>query len=230
MAKRYVIACLVLGAVGCLGLGKVSGPPSVNKVIREMELVREEIKDLYTVVERSQKNREGREVKTEIELSYLKPDRLKSEIKGDRGRTAIINGKELIVYSPDIEVVEKFVLKDEDEQLRALYEMSWGLTSPIKVLVRKMNRKVSEMEDGTLLVELVPDQKDSPIKKIEAIVDPETWLISRMAIFPAEQSPILLTVKEWKTNQGFPEGYFDFKVPEGADVFEPIQGWVGQGF
>ena len=102
--------------------------------------------------------------------------------------------------------------------------MSWGLTSPIKALVRGMNRSVEVRPDGDLQVMLVPDRKDAQIKKIVARVDPESWLIKEMAIQRSGLGPILLRVKEWKVNSGIPAENFDFKVPEGVDVFEPIEG------
>ncbi len=200
-------------------------PPSVNRVIYEMEQVREEIDDLKTVVERiTEDPATGKRTAVNISLTYKKPDKLISEVEGLSGRRVIISGDTMWIYSPEMEIAEKYLLKDSDQRRAAIYEMSWGLTSPIKALVRGMNRSVEVAENGILQIILVPDQKDAQIKKIVARVDPESWLIEEMAIQRTGQSPILLRVTEWNTNSGIPDEVFDFRVPEGVDVFEPIEG------
>lgn len=204
-------------------------PPSANKVIREMELVRENIHDLVAVVERVTINpADGKELKWEICLSYKSPDKLRSEIKGSAERVVVINGERMWIYSPRLELVEEYRLNDEKKRREALFQMSWGLTSPIKSLVRGMNRSVSSLEDGSLLVELVPDRKDAEIRKIIARVNPADWLITEMEIFPAGQPPIRLRVKEWRLNPGLAESDFDFRPPPGTDIFEPLEkSWEG---
>lgn len=232
IGKIFIGLGLAAGLTTCANAGKsAASPPTVNQVIREMELVRERIYDLVTVVERvSRDNLSGQKVKKEIHISYKKPDKLKAEVKGARPRVVVINGSQMWVYSPDLEIVEEYTLKDEEQQMQVIYEMSWGLTSPIKSLVRGMNRSLTVLEDGSLLVELVPDQKDAQVIKIKVWVDPQTWLITEMYIFPSDQPPILLRVKEWQMNSGLEDSFFDFQVPEGADVFEPLKRSVGSIF
>jgi len=224
--KRYGLSSLIVFALitGFTPPVFSSPPPTVNRVIYEMEQVREEIDDLITVVERiTEDPATKKRVGVDISLTYKKPDQLISAVEGPGGRRVIINGETMWVYSPEMEIAEKYRLKDSDQRQAAIYEMSWGLTSPIKALVRGMNRSVEVRPDGDLQVLLVPDQKDAQIKKIVARVDPESWLIKEMVIQRSGLGPILLRVKEWKVNSGIPDKTFDFKVPEGVDVFEPIE-------
>lgn len=195
--------------------------PDINRIIYEMEKVREEINDLIAVVERIFPDDPSyKEKNIKITLTYKKPNQLRSEIEG--GREVLINGDKMWIYSPDLQIVEAYELKDEDKIKAALYEMSWGLTSPIKALLRGSNRSAAELPDGKILVTVVPDQKDAQIKEVRAWVDPRTWLIDRMVITRIGQPPIELFVKEWQINTGLSDGIFDFKLPEGADLFEPL--------
>jgi len=195
----------------------------INRVIHEMERVREKIDDLIAVVERSAPDgADGGERNVTITLTYKKPDKLKSDIEG--GREVLINTDRMWIYSPDLQVVEAYDLKDEDKREAILYEMSWGLTSPIKALLRGSNRSASTLEDGTILVKVVPDQKDAQIKDIRAWVDPGSWLINKMVISRIGQPQVTLLVKEWRINSGILDSTFDFKLPEGADLFEPLAG------
>jgi len=231
---RAVIMAIVMAAVLTAGPASARDgdpSPSVNKVIREMEAVREKIKELTAVVERTTTDpASGKELKWEIRLSYLRPDKLRSEIAGSARRVVVINGGKMWIYSPRLEMVEQYRLENQRQMEEALYRMSWGLTSPIKSLVRGMNRSVKSLPDGSLLVELVPDQKDSELKKILARVNPENWLITEMEIFPAGQSPIELKVKDWRLDPGLAESDFDFQPPPGTDIFEPLEKTWESGF
>ena len=186
-----------------------------------VEAVREKIEDLVAVVERSTGDSlSGPGAAAEIQLTYKKPDKMKTAIKG--GREVLINGDRMWIYSPDLQIVEAYNLKDEDQRRATLYEMSWGLTSPIKTLLRGSNRSAALLKNGRYLVTVVPDQKDAQIKEIKAWVDPRTWLIEKMTISRSGQPPVELRIKEWRINTGLPDNIFEFKLPEGADLFEPL--------
>ncbi|MCX6348184.1 MAG: outer-membrane lipoprotein carrier protein LolA [Candidatus Aureabacteria bacterium] len=198
--------------------------PSIDRVILEMEKVREGIQDLTAVVEREIPGVAGRPASVaEIFVSYRNPDRLRTEVKGPDSRVVLINGDKMWVYSPGLEVVEIYALENEEARLRAIYQSSWGLTSPIKALVRGMNRTLTVLPDGSYRVDLVPDQKDAEIERIVAWVDPATWLITRMEIHQPGRPEIALAIKSWRSNQGVDDAVFDFRPPPGADVFEPLQ-------
>jgi len=219
----FCILTLVSGAGASAIYSAPAASPDINRVIHEMEAVREGIDDLVAAVERSSgHDSAGEEGNVKITLTYKKSDKLKSRIEG--GREVLINGDRMWIYSPDLQVVEEYELKDEDQRRATLYEMSWGLTSPIKALLRGSNRSAATLPDGTILVTVVPDQKDAQIREIQAWVDPRTWLISKMVISRIGQPPVTLLVKEWLINTDLPESTFDFKLPEGADLFEPLAG------
>ena len=223
--KNYLFCILTLinGVFASVSYSAPADSPDINRVIHEMEAVREGINEMVVVVERSSGDGSaGEESNVKITLTYKKPDKLKSQIEG--GREVFINGDRMWIYSPDIQVAEAYELKDEDQRRALLYEMSWGLTSPIKALLRGSNRSAVTLPDETILVTVVPDQKDAQIKEIQAWVDPRTWLISKMVISRIGQPPVMLLVKEWLINTDLPESIFDFKLPEGADLFEPLEG------
>ncbi len=223
--KKYLYCSIIL--ISGIWISTLYSAPAssldINRVIYEMEAVREEIDELVAVVERSVSDGSvGRERNVKITLTYKKPDKLKSEIEG--GREVLINGDRMWIYSPDLQVVEAYDLKDEDKRRATLYEMSWGLTSPIKALLRGSNRSATELADGTILVTVVPDQKDAHLKEIQAWVDPRTWLIKKMVVSRVGQPAMILRVKEWLINSDLPDSTFEFKLPEGADLFEPLAG------
>ena len=202
--------------------------PSVNKIIRKMELVREEIDDLTTVVERTTiEPATGRKRTAEVSLSYKKPDKLRTEVEGKDSRRVIINGETMWVYSPDLKMVEVYELSTKEKRRVAIHQNSWGLLSPIKALVRGMNRSVTGWEGGELLIVLTPDQKDAEIEKIMVWVDPNNWLISRMKIFQPGRLTVTLTVKKWQVNTGLSQEIFDFRPSPEVDVFQPLQSGAG---
>ncbi|MDP8215520.1 MAG: outer-membrane lipoprotein carrier protein LolA [Candidatus Euphemobacter frigidus] len=223
LAKAIIAVILIFAFVQFGVLYGSEPPPEINRIIYEMEAVREKITDLVAVVERvSREPGSGRETIAEIRLIYKKPDKLKLEVKD--GREVLINGGRMWIYSPDLEIVETYNLKDDEQRNATLYEMSWGLTSPIKSLLRGTNRSASTLEDGTILVKVAPDQKDARIKEILAWVDPRTWLIKRMVVTRAGLPPVRLRIKEWRVNTGLLDSLFDFKLPKGADLFKPLNG------
>ncbi len=218
----FFTLAFLTGAIPSGGLTASEPPPDINRIIQEMEAVREEIEDLVAVIERNTGDSpSGSGAAAEIQLTYKKPDKMRTAIKD--GREVLINGDRMWIYSPDLQIVEAYNLKEEDQQRAALYEMSWGLTSPIKALLRGSNRSAKLLEDGRYLVTVVPDQKDAQIKEIRAWVDPRTWLIEKMTSTRAGQPPVELRIKEWRINTGLPDDIFDFKLPEGADLFDPLE-------
>ena len=217
----FFTLALITGAIPSGGLTASEPPPDINRIIREMEAVREEIEDLVAVVERSTGDSpSGSGAAAEIQLTYKKPDKMRTAIKD--GREVLINGDRMWIYSPDLQIVEAYNLKEKDQQRAALYEMSWGLTSPIKALLRGSNRSAKLLKDGRYLVTVVPDQKDAQITEIRAWVDSRTWLIEKMTISRSGQPPMELRIKEWRINTGLLDNIFDFKLPEGADLFDPL--------
>lgn len=224
--RRYsliVIFILLLQGTSIAGSG-TRPLPSVNKIIREMELVRAEIDDLSTLVERVTVDpATGRKRSAVVSLKYKKPDKLRTEVAGKDARRVTINGKEMWIYSPGLKMAEEYRLDTEEKLLIAIYQNSWGLTSPIKALVRGMNRSVRRGEEGELLIELTPDRKESPIDKIMVWVTPGSWLIRKMKIFQPGRPPVTLTVKEWQVNSGLSSQLFDFHPPPGVDIFQPLQ-------
>ncbi len=196
--------------------------PDIDRIIYEMELVRKNIDDLVAVVDHTVAGRPGdpREV-TRITLTYKAPDKLKTEVAG--GREVLIDGGRMWIYSPDIGVAEAYRLKDEDQRRATIHEMSWGLTSPIRILLRGTNRSAALLDDGTYLVTVIPDQAEAEIERIQARVDPRTWLIGKMTISPRSGPPVELEISEWRINSGLPDSLFEFRLPEGADLFEPLE-------
>ena len=196
--------------------------PDIDRIIHEMEMVRSRIEDLVAVVDHTVVTPgPGSGAVSRITLSFKNPDKLKTVVDG--GREVLINGDRMWIYSPDIKVVEEYRFKDENQRRAALYEMSWGLTSPIRVLLRGTRRFSSRLEDGTHLVTVIPDQAEAEIERIRAWVDPQTWLIEKMEIVPGSGSPVELKIREWKINSGLPDSLFEFRLPEGAELFEPLE-------
>ncbi len=194
----------------------------IDRVIHRMEQVRKDIEDLVAVIDHTSVSRPGGpETVTRITLAYKSPDKLRNEIEG--GREVLVNGDRMWVYSPDLQVAEEYHLRDEDTRRATIYEMSWGLTSPIRVLLRGTQRFSTRLEDGTHLVTVIPDQAEAEIDRIRAWVDPESWLIERMEISPRDRPRIELAIREWKINSGLTDSDFEFSLPEGADLFEPLE-------
>ncbi len=219
---NILIAMVVFASMTPAGMAAPEKTADVNRIVYKMESVRDKIDDLTATVEiLPTADQAGQSETGMITLNYKKPDKLKTEVKG--GRQVLINGDRMWIYSPDLGVVEAYHLKDEEQQQATLYEMSWGLTSPIKVLLRGTNRSAKLQADGSYLITVVPDQKDSEIREVRAVVDPRTWLISRMVISRQGRPPVQLEIKDWRINSGLPDTFFDFTLPEGAELFDALE-------
>jgi len=204
------------------GRGRERGH-TVDGVLRALEEKREGISGLAARISRTEKKPDGSGNTEEITLFYRAPDRLRTEIGGARPRRVVINGDRMWFFHPTLEVVEQYDLPDEERRQQAMYEMSWGLTSPIMVLVRGMNRSLEELPSGRLLVNLVPDNDEIQLEEITARIDPARWEIEEMTIRRPGLPALHLAVVSWDPDTEPDEGLFSLDVPEGWDVFEAIE-------
>lgn len=226
--KRFKIALVLASALPAFsaGAGEVIRPvdrqPDIDRIIHQMERVRKDVEDLVAVIDHTAAGRPGApETVTRMTLAYKSPDKLRNEVEG--GREVLINGDRMWIYSPDLQVVEEYHLRDEGTRRATIYEMSWGLTSPIRVLLRGTQRFSTRLEDGTHLVTVIPDQAETEIDRIRAWIDPESWLIERMEISPRDRPPVELKIREWRINSGLTDSDFEFILPDGSELFEPIE-------
>ncbi len=223
---KAVIAVLFLSPTVFASSGELIRPvqrePDINRIIHQMEQVRKDITDLVAVVDHTVVGQsEQRPPATRISLRFKSPDKLKTQVAG--GREVLISGDRMWVYSPDIEVVEAYILRDEEQRQATIDQMSWGLTSPIRDLLRGTERSVRVLDDGNYLVTVIPDQAEAEIERVQAEVDPRTWLIRKMKISGLSGSPVELKISGWKINTGLSDSLFEFRLPEGAELFEPLE-------
>lgn len=231
-AFLYLLSALLLagpGPLGPRGLGQADPRAgardrgyTADTVIRRLEDNREKIRGLEAQVTREFLPPAETENREEIKVYYRAPDRLRTEISGAKPRTVVINSELMWIYHPRMEMVEQFRLPDENRRLQAMYEMSWGLTSPIMVLVRGMNRSLEELPSGLLLVHLTPDNPEVGLERITALVDPETWLVRSMDIFSPGVPAVRIGVVSWNPETEPGEELFRLELPEGWDFFEEI--------
>ncbi len=220
-----VLLAAVLAGSPAAGRGEAVRPverePDLDRIIHEMEEVRRSITDLIAVIDYDSSAPGEESSPRRITLSYKSPDKLKTEVAG--GREVLINGDQMWIYSPELGVVEAYHLRDEEQRRATLYEMSWGLTSPIRVLLRGTERSFTRLEDGSFLVTVIPDGSETEISRIRARVDPRTWLIREMTISSKSAPPVRLKIGQWRINTGMDAGRFDFQLPEGAELFPPLE-------
>lgn len=223
---KAVIAVLLLSPTVFASGGEMIRPaqrePDINRIILQMEQVRKNIEDLVAVVDHTFTGPSAqRPQATRISLMFKSPGKLKTQVTG--GREVLISGDRMWIYSPDIEVVEAYILRDEEQRQATIDQMSWGLTSPIRDLLRGTGRSVLVQDDGSYLVTVIPDQAEAEIERVQAWVDPRTWLIRKMKISGMSGSPVELEISGWEINSGLPDSLFEFRLPEGAELFEPLE-------
>ncbi len=228
----YLLPALLLAGPGPLGsrvLGQADPRAGVRErgytvdtVIRRLEENREKIRGLQAQVTREFLPLAETGDREEIKVYYRAPDRLRTEIAGAKPRTVVINSDLMWIYHPRMEMVEQFRLPDENRRRQAMYEMSWGLTSPIMVLVRGMNRSLEELPSGLLLVHLTPDNPEISLERITALVDPESWLIRSLDIFQPGAAAVRIGVVSWNPETDLGEELFRLELPAGWDFFEEI--------
>ncbi len=157
----------------------------------------------------------GRGPRTETGVLYLrKPGRMRWEYAQPPGKLFVSNGKEVYLYLPGENRVERMKLS-ETEDMRA----------PMAFLLGKLNfekdfrnLQAQTVPDGSL-VTAEPKSDALPYSKVEFQVS-GTFEIRKLHIVGQDQSILDFTFQNEKLNPPLANSMFQFQPPPGAQVVE----------
>ena len=157
----------------------------------------------------------GQGARTEAGILYLrKPGRMRWEYTQPAGKLFVSDGKEVYLYLPGENRVDKMPLK-ATEDMRA----------PLAFLLGKLNfeREFQNIQvraegDGSL-VTADPKSPSLPYSKVEFLVS-ATFAIRKLHIVGGDQSILDFTFDDEKVNPALENSMFQFHPPPGAEVVE----------
>jgi len=150
-------------------------------------------------------------------LSLRKPGRMRWDYTIPPGKLFISDGKNLYLYSPSTNRVEKMKLK-ESEDMRAPLAFLLG-----KLHFEKDFEKFESRPEGTdTWISAVPKSDNLPYTKVEFVVTPSNE-IRRVRVTGQDHSVLEFEFTQEKLNPALDSKAFQFQMPRGAEVVEGSQ-------
>lgn len=157
----------------------------------------------------------GQSARTEAGVLYLrKPGRMRWEYTQPAGKLFVSDGKQVYLYLPGENRVDKMTLKDTED-----------MRAPLAFLLGKLNfeREFQNIHaraegDGSV-VTADPKSQSLPYSKVEFQVSP-TFAIRKLHIVGQNQSILDFTFEDERLNPALANSMFQFQPPPGAEVVE----------
>jgi len=161
----------------------------------------------------------GRGARTEAGVLYLrKPGRIRWEYTQPSGKLFVSDGKQVYLYLPGENRVEKMKLKDTED-----------MRAPLAFLLGKLNfekefqnLQARTGEEGSL-VTAEPKSESLPYSKVQFLVS-ATFEIRKLHIVGQDQSVLDFAFDSEKLNPPLANSMFQFQPPAGAEVVESGSG------
>lgn len=150
-------------------------------------------------------------------LSLRKPGRMRWDYTAPPGKLFISDGKNVYLYLPSANRVEKMKLK-ESEDMRV----------PLAFLLGKLNfqkefQNITETPEGSgRLISAEPKSPDLPYSRVEFSVTPDLQ-IRRLKVIGQDKSVLDFLFEQERLNPSLDSKLFEFHVPRGAQLVEAGQ-------
>ena len=156
---------------------------------------------------------QGRPRKSDIgELTLRKPGRMRWDYSTPPGKLFVSDGKDVYLYTPEANRVEKTKLK-ASEDMRAPLAFLLG-----KLDFAKEFRDFSVKPDGANFVVTAKAKTDQlPYEQIEMLVGPDS-AIQRLVVNNQDQSVLTFQFAGEKLNPPVNDALFKFQMPPGATL------------
>ena len=150
-------------------------------------------------------------------LSLRKPGRMRWDYTAPAGKLFISDGKNVYLYLPSANRVEKMKLK-ESEDMRV----------PLAFLLGKLNfqkefHNINARAEGAhVLITAEPKSPDLPYSRVEFSVAPDLQ-IRRLKVIGQDNSVLDFLFEQERLNPALESKMFEFRVPRGAQLVEAGQ-------
>lgn len=160
----------------------------------------------------------GRAARTETGMLYLlKPGKMRWEYTSPPGKLFISDGKNVYLYLPDSNRVQKMGLKLTEDML-----------APLAFLLGKLNfeREFQNLQArpdaGGTVITAEAKSPNLPYTRVEFMLSPNLE-IRKLHVVGQDQSVLDFSFDTERLNPAFSAGLFQFKTPAGAEVVESAQ-------
>ncbi len=166
-------------------------------------------------------------------LRYKKPKKLRLEFEPPRNEIDISNGEYFWIYKPEEKQVEKYKLAEGDTTELNFFEFGYeGSVEKAKKnysieIVSDPDAEGSEENDtGIYILKLTPRPSAVEMPQYNEIilwVDDGIWLPVRMELYESE-GEVINRIELWeiKINEPLDDDIFQFEIPDGVEVIEPL--------
>ena len=150
------------------------------------------------------------------ELSLRKPGRMRWQYMVPQGKLFVSDGKQIYLYTPATNRVEKMQVKESDD-----------LRAPLGFLLGKLDfwrdfQKFTSRAEGTdVRITAEPKSNRSPYSQVEFVVTPARE-IRYLKVIGQDRSVMEFRFTKEKLNPPLAESLFRFETPPGAEVVEAI--------
>jgi len=162
----------------------------------------------------------GRPARTETGTLLLrKPGRMRWEYSSPAGKLFVSDGKDVYLYLPSANRVEKMKLKDS---------MSEDWRAPLAFLLGKLNfnkefQNIQARPQGSgSVISAEPKSANLPYSKVEFEVS-STFEIRKLHIVGQDQSVLDFVFDQERLNPPLASTLFKFRAPDGVEIVEGSQ-------
>jgi len=216
--RRVLLLLLVVIFLG----SSVWAGNDLDSILKEMDKRQREIKDLKANFSQ-EKILELLEEKliSQGKMKYKKPDRMSWEYFEPDPLLMIIKGKGMWLYYPDMKVAEKYDLERAGETLGLFV----GFGKSVEYLKKNYRIRLLEEKKDFYCLELIPRREEELryLSKIILWVNTKEYWPVKTKIFEPNGDTTLIEFKDIEINTKIPDSEFEFQVPKGVEVVEPLK-------
>jgi outer membrane lipoprotein carrier protein len=159
----------------------------------------------------------GVSVREEGVLSFRPPDHMRWDYGGKRPHTVVINSTKVWIHTPSRKqiIVRELTLKEMRKGAATFLSGLDGIEEDFTVQSRATGPGES------IPLDLFPLEDNLPYDKISILVNQESGLVERIAIYHKLGNVTTITFHGIKTGMNLSDDLFKWNIPEGTEVIEP---------
>ena len=208
--SSYVMWFLVsLCLMGAAGVDTTELLKAVEARYNRAQTVQVLFEQTFTAQNRPQRTEAG-------ELFLRKPGRMRWQYTSPKGKLFLADGKEIYLYTPATNRVEKMKVKESDD-----------LRAPLGFLLGKLDfwrdfqKFTARPEEADVRITAEPKSDRSPYSQVEFVVTPARE-IRYLKVTGQDRSVMEFRFSKEKLNPPLAETLFRFETPPGAEVVNAI--------
>ena len=212
---------LILWAVVLLGSSVWAGN-DLNSILKEMDKRQKGIRDLKANFSQ-EKVLEllAEKLISQGKMEYKRPDKMSWEYFSPDPLLMIIKGRRMWLYYPDMKVAERYDLERAGETLGLFV----GFGKSREYLEKNYQIRFLEERKEFYSLELIPKREEELkyLSKIILWIDTSEYWPVKTKIFEPNGDTTLIEFKDIEINTEIPDSKFEFQVPKGVEVVEPLK-------